>query len=85
MVKCASALARMKLCAGLTLKCTKQQLKKRVAGPIEMKGRQYKVYVFVSEEGMKSKEDFDYWIKLSLDFNKKAKASNKKSKRHNET
>jgi hypothetical protein len=29
-------------------------------------------------DSIKSKKDFDYWIGLSLDFNKKAKASKKK-------
>ncbi len=41
-------------------------------------GKPMKGYVFVSDEGMKTKKDFDYWIKLCLDFNKKAKASKKK-------
>ena len=36
-------------------------------------------YILIDDSGMKSKKDFDYWIKLSLEFNKKAKAS-KKSK-----
>jgi TfoX/Sxy family transcriptional regulator of competence genes len=35
-------------------------------------------YVMIDESGMKSKKDFDYWINLSLHFNKKAKASKKK-------
>jgi TfoX/Sxy family transcriptional regulator of competence genes len=35
-------------------------------------------YVLVDESGMKSKADFDYWIELALDFNKRAKASKKK-------
>ncbi len=35
-------------------------------------------YVLIEESGMKSKKDFDYWINLSLDFNKKAKSSKKK-------
>ena len=43
-----------------------------------MKGREYKGWVLISEEGMKTKKDFDYWISLALDFNKKAKASKKK-------
>ncbi len=43
-------------------------------------GRPMKGYVFVSEEGMKSKKDFDYWINLCLEFNHKAKASRKKTK-----
>lgn len=44
-----------------------------------MKGRELKGYGYISEEGIKSKKDFDYWVGLSLDFNKRAKAS-KKSK-----
>jgi len=44
-------------------------------------GKPMKGYVFVSSEGMKTKKQFDYWINLCLDFNKKAKASKKKSKK----
>ena len=40
-----------------------------------------KGFVFVSEEGMKSKKDFDYWMNLALDYNSKAKASKKKPKK----
>ncbi len=40
-------------------------------------GRTMKGFIFVSEESIKSKNDFDYWINLSKDFNKKAKASKK--------
>jgi TfoX/Sxy family transcriptional regulator of competence genes len=35
-------------------------------------------YVLIDEQGMKSKKDFDYWLNLSLDFNKRAKSSKKK-------
>jgi len=35
-------------------------------------------FIMVDEHGMKSKKDFDYWIDLALEFNKKAKASKKK-------
>src|SRR6266545_3016219 len=42
---------------------------------VTMKGRVYKGYVYVSEEGIKTKKDFDYWVSLALDFNKWAKAS----------
>ena len=35
-------------------------------------------YVLVNESGMKTKRDFEYWIHLALDFNKKAKSSGKK-------
>jgi len=37
-----------------------------------------KGYIMVDETGMKSNQDFEFWIKLSLDFNKKAKSSKKK-------
>ena len=42
---------------------------------VMMKGREYRGYVYVSEEGIKTKKDFDFWIGLALDFNKLAKAS----------
>lgn len=46
-----------------------------------MQGREYKGYGYISEAGIKSKKDFDYWVGLSLDFNKRAKASKKSKKR----
>jgi TfoX/Sxy family transcriptional regulator of competence genes len=42
--------------------------------------RPMKGYVFVSEEGMRTQKEFDYWINLCLDFNSKAKSSKKKKK-----
>ena len=32
-------------------------------------------FVFVDARGMKTQKDFEYWINLALDFNKKAKSS----------
>ena len=40
-----------------------------------------KGYVFISDEGMKTKKAFEYWIDLCLEFNSQAKASKKKSKK----
>ena len=37
-----------------------------------------KGYIFIDESGMKSQQDLDNWLKLALDFNKKAKSSKKK-------
>jgi len=48
---------------------------------VTMGGRQYRGYVYVYEDAIKSKKDFDYWVKLALDFNKTAKASPKKKKK----
>ncbi|MBK6485102.1 MAG: TfoX/Sxy family protein [Chitinophagaceae bacterium] len=41
-------------------------------------GKPMKGYVYVSEEGMKTKKEFDYWINLCVAFNSLAKASKKK-------
>ena len=41
-------------------------------------GRPMKGYVYVSDTGMKTKKEFDYWINLCVEFNSKAKASKKK-------
>jgi TfoX/Sxy family transcriptional regulator of competence genes len=43
-------------------------------------GKPMKGYVYVSEEGIKTKKQFDYWIGLCIAFNKYAKASKKKKK-----
>ena len=48
---------------------------------MEFTGRPMKGFVLVGSEGMKSKKDFDYWIKLALDYNKIAKASRPKSRK----
>ena len=45
---------------------------------MDFTGRPMKGYVMVDDIGMKSKKDFDYWIGLCLEFNKKAKSSKKK-------
>ena len=58
-----------------------EALSKKGAKPMVMKGRQYNGYLYVSEEGYRSKKDFEYWIGLCLDFNKKAKASKKIKKK----
>ncbi|MBK6354219.1 MAG: TfoX/Sxy family protein [Saprospiraceae bacterium] len=39
--------------------------------------RPMKGYILVSENAMRSKKEFEYWISLAIDFNSKAKASKK--------
>ncbi len=41
-------------------------------------GKPMKGYVFVAENGYRSKSEFDHWLGLCLAFNKLAKASKKK-------
>ena len=43
-----------------------------------MKGKKFKGYCYVKPSGFKSKKDFNYWLDLCLDFNKRAKSSKKK-------
>ena len=50
-------------------------IKRKGCRTMIMKGKEYKGWVLISEEGMKTKKDFDYWINLALDFNKRAKSS----------
>jgi TfoX/Sxy family transcriptional regulator of competence genes len=45
---------------------------------MKMKGRDYKGYILVNENELKSKKELDYWIGLALEFNKHAKSSKKK-------
>lgn len=40
--------------------------------------RPMKGYIIIDDNGMKSQKDFDYWINLALDFNKKAKSNKRK-------
>jgi TfoX/Sxy family transcriptional regulator of competence genes len=47
---------------------------------MDFTGRPMKGYILVDEPGIKSKKQFDYWINLCLDFNKRAKSSKRKAK-----
>jgi len=46
--------------------------------PMITKGREYKGYCYVSENGYKLKKDFEYWLHLCLTFNDKAKTTKRK-------
>jgi hypothetical protein len=48
------------------------------ASPMIHGKRMMKGFVFVEPAGYKAKKDFDYWIRLCLEFNKTAKPSKKK-------
>jgi TfoX/Sxy family transcriptional regulator of competence genes len=49
--------------------------------PVVMKGRQYRGFVHVDAEAVKTKSDLDYWVGLALDYNARAEGSTKKKKR----
>jgi len=54
-------------------------IKRKGCRTVIMRGREYKGYVHVDKDRIKNKKDFDYWIGLALEYNKKAKASKKKA------
>jgi TfoX/Sxy family transcriptional regulator of competence genes len=55
-----------------------QAVEKTGCRTMDFTKRPMKGYVLVDDTGMKNKKEFDYWIDLALDFNKKAKSSKKK-------
>lgn len=56
-------------------------LEKKGCREMTFTGKPMKGYVFVSEEGLKTKNELNYWLDLCLEFNKSAKASKKKIKK----
>jgi len=50
-------------------------LERKGCRTVVVKGRQYREYVHVDADKVKAQRDLDYWIDLSLDYNRKAKAS----------
>jgi hypothetical protein len=56
-----------------------EALEKPGVRPMILRGKIMKGFVFVSEDARRSKKDFDYWIQLSLQFNREAKATKKKA------
>lgn len=55
-----------------------EALMKRGCREMTFTGKPMRGYVFVSEEGLRSGKDLEYWINLCLEFNVHAKASAKK-------
>lgn len=46
--------------------------------PMIMKGKQLAGYCYVEPSGFQKPDDFEYWIKICLDYNPIAKVSKKK-------
>jgi TfoX/Sxy family transcriptional regulator of competence genes len=45
---------------------------------MDFTNRPMKGYVLIDESGMRTQQDFDYWIGLALDFNPKARSSKRR-------
>jgi TfoX/Sxy family transcriptional regulator of competence genes len=57
-----------------------EAINRKGARTVKMKGREYKGYVYVDKDGLRSPRQLDYWLKLSLDFNKRAKSVRERKK-----
>ncbi len=51
-----------------------QEVKKDGCQTVVMGGREYKGYIKVEAQSLKQEKDFEHWIRLALEFNKKLTA-----------
>lgn len=56
-------------------------LRRKGCEPMDFTGRPTRGFVFVNPAGLATDEDLFYWLDLALEFNPKAKASKKSSRR----
>jgi len=56
-------------------------LEKKGCRPMDFTGRPMKGWVIIDKLGMKKDDDFNYWIELALEFNKKAKSYKDKKRK----
>ena len=80
-------MANNKMCIGvdknyIMVRCD-AGLKRRASGkkgvrPFDLTGKPMKGWLLVSSESVKSKKDFDWWVQLALESNKKATSVKKK-------
>ena len=55
-----------------------EAMEKEGCKPMDFTGKIMKGYVFVDIDSLNTKKKLEYWVKLAIEFNKKAKASKKK-------
>ena len=56
-------------------------LESRGCRTVVMKGRKYRGYVHVDAEAVSTESELRHWIDLALEFNTRAKASSKRTRR----
>jgi TfoX/Sxy family transcriptional regulator of competence genes len=76
-----------KMCLGvdkddIMLRCepemTEALLSKQGVRPFDLTGKPMKGWLLVSEEGTSTKKNFDYWVQVALEANKKVTTKKKK-------
>jgi len=58
-----------------------EAMEKEGCSPMDFTGKVMKGFVFVAIDALRTSRQLEYWVKLALDFNKKAKSSKKKGKK----
>jgi TfoX/Sxy family transcriptional regulator of competence genes len=53
-------------------------LQRKGCRTVVMKGRQYRGYVYVDAEAVKTKSELEYWVGVALEYSNKAKAAARK-------
>ena len=56
-------------------------LKRKGCREMDFTGRPMRGFVFVNPDGVKTKKDLEYWLNLALDYNKKARATPKRTRK----
>jgi TfoX/Sxy family transcriptional regulator of competence genes len=56
-------------------------LSKKGCRPMDFTGKPMKGFIFINPEGTRSDKELEYWVKLALEFNQRAKASKKSKKK----
>jgi hypothetical protein len=78
MEKCALGIIKDEMMCRIDPEIYEEALERRGCREMTFTGRPMPGYVLVDETGMANRKDFEHWIGLCLDFNKRAKSSKKK-------
>jgi TfoX/Sxy family transcriptional regulator of competence genes len=76
--KMAAGVVKNKMMARIDPDFQEQALSRKGATDMDFTHRPMKGFVFIEPEGTDLDTDLDYWVKLCLEYNPKAKASKKK-------
>jgi TfoX/Sxy family transcriptional regulator of competence genes len=79
--KMCAGVVKNELMARIDPDITEESLKKKGCRLMDFTHKTMKGFVFVGPEGTDMDADLEYWIKLALEFNPKAKSSRKKKSR----
>jgi TfoX/Sxy family transcriptional regulator of competence genes len=77
---CVSVVSKQRIMVRLSPEAFEEALITEGCVPMIKSGTIMKGFIYVNEEILTTKKKLEHWVNLALDFNKFAKATNKKSK-----